>query len=160
MMFVRHRVLPGNQIRIESFFQGGSPVVDGIVRVYRPDGTLLGPPGVLDDKGVYIFAYKKAENLKVKVSCDEHAKEITIPAAELTDSAAVASEVLDRAEPSHLAEVLGGISLILAAAALYLSVRTAARLRKLEPQPARSPPTLPAADRPPPATLPTGPTPG
>jgi hypothetical protein len=153
-------VLPGNQIRIESFFQGGSPAVDGIVRVYRPDGTLLGPPGVLDDKGVYTFAYKKAEDLKVKVSCDEHAKEITILAAELTDAAPAVRDVLDRAEPSHLAEILGGISLILAAAALYLSVRTAARLRKLEPQPARSPPTLPAADRPPPATLPTGPTPG
>jgi hypothetical protein len=160
MMYVRHRVLPGNQIRIESFFQGGSPAVDGIVRVYRSDGTLLGAPGVMDDKGIYLFSYRKAENLKVKVSCDEHAKEITILAAELTDAPPTAPEALDRAEPSHLAEILSGLGFVFSVAALYLSARTAARLRKLAPQPALPTPKLPAVDRPPPATLPTGPTPG
>jgi hypothetical protein len=145
-------VLPGNKIQIESFFQGGSPAVDGIVRVYRPDGSLLCPPGVTDDKGFYVFSYTKAEDLRVKVSCDEHAKEITIALSELSEAAP------DRSEPSHLAEILAGLSFILALAAFYLSARTASRLRKLQPPPAN--PNLVAADKPPPATLPTGPTPG
>jgi hypothetical protein len=139
-------VLPGNKVQIESFFQGGSPAVDGIVRVYRPDGSLLQPPGVLDEKGFYVFSYSRAEDLKVKVSCDEHAKEITIPASELTNAPPNTEPAPDRAEPSHLAEILAGLSLILALAAFYLSVRTAARL-----------PITPAPEKPPPAPLPTGP---
>jgi hypothetical protein len=138
-MYVRYRVLLGNQIQIESFFQGGSPAIDGIVRIFRPDGSLLAPPAVLDERGLYVFSYQKAETLRVRVSCDEHAKEIVIPASELTDARAESVPTLDRTEPSHSAEILAGFSLILALAAFYLSVRTAARLRTLHATQVSSP---------------------
>jgi hypothetical protein len=157
-LYVRYRVLQGNQVRIESFFQGGSPAVDGIVRVYRADGSLLHPPGVIDDKGFYLFFYKDAENLKVRVSCDEHAKEVSIPAVELINADPVTDVEPDRAEPSRLAEILAGLSLILALAAFYMSVKTAARLRTCMGQgalPAR--PITPAPEKLPRAPLPTGP---
>ena len=148
-MFVRYRVLPGNQVQVEGFFQGGAPAVDGIVRVYRPDGSLLCPPGVLDEKGLYTFSYTKAEDLKVKVSLEEHVKEKLIPAQELTDAPPA-----ERTEPSRLAEMLAGLSLILALAAFWISLRNAARLRAVQATAAVS---SQAAETPRPAALPTGP---
>jgi hypothetical protein len=132
-------VQPGNQIQIEAFFQGGSPAIDGIVRIFRPDGSLLAPPAVVDDRGFYVFSYQKAETLRVRVSCDEHAKEIVIPASVLTDAHTESGPALDRTEPSHLGEILAGFSLILALAAFYLSVRTAARLRTINAAQVNSP---------------------
>jgi hypothetical protein len=156
ILYVRHKVLPDNQVQIQAYFQKGAPAVDGIVRVYRSDGTMLVRPGVLDEHGVFTFFYSRVENLKVNVTCDGHSRDEDISATELTNPAQNTSSGTDQPEPSRLAEILAGISMILALAAFYLSVRTAARLRRL-PSPPHAVVTPQAADRPPPAELPTVP---
>jgi hypothetical protein len=123
-------VLPGNKVRIESFYSTSSPAAEAAVRVYRPDGALLLPPGATDDKGVYEFAWVKAEDLKVVVSQEGHRKELTIPASELFAVSPAVTPVADSNDRSHLAEILAGLSFILAAAAFFLSVRTASRVNK------------------------------
>jgi len=106
------------------------------VRVYRPNGELLLPAGVADEQGIYEFTWTTGEDLKIAVSQEGHRKEITIPATEL-----VAANDTETKRPgdkesrgdtqrSHLAEILAGLSFIMAAAALFLSLRTASRLRK------------------------------
>jgi hypothetical protein len=160
-MYVRYKVLPGNKIEVRAFFSGGSPAVEAQVRVSRPDGKLIGPPGLTNDSGVYEFTYDKAEDLKVAVTDGEHAKEIVVAAGELTDAPerVFKQDPVAQDEPSRLAEILAGVSLIVALAAFWLSLRNATRLRALHRAPATPQATPPAAGTPRPAPLPTAPDP-
>src|SRR5437868_2968666 len=63
------RVLAGGKVRVEGWFSTRESPKGALVSVYRADGTLLFPePGVLDEKGVYIFPYEKVEELRIVVS--------------------------------------------------------------------------------------------
>ncbi len=150
-MYLRCQPLPGNKVQVHCFMGGGSPAVDAVVEVRRPDGSLLGPKGVIDEHGYYVFSYERAEDLKVRVSDGEHAKEEVIPAAKLTN----APPPPEPPEPSRLPEILAGISLILALAAFWLGLRNASRLRALQ----QTAVTTPARETAHPAPLPIAPGP-
>jgi hypothetical protein len=171
-LWMTYEVLPENKVRVTSFYGPDDWAADGIVAVYRPNGQLLAERGVLNDKGVYIFSYRQAEDLKVVVTHDGHSKMVTIAAKELGNA-----EAPQAAEEFPLWQIVAGLSLVLALAAFYQSVRTAQRVRELQrlslppvflTQP---PPAQPvhqtavtaarsATEIPRPATLPTAPAPG
>jgi|SRR5579862_2140049 len=122
LLLARYTPLSDHKIRIESFYSTSSPAVKAVVRVYRPDGELLLEPGETNESGIYEFSRTTAEELKVVVSQEGHRKELIIPLA--------AAPVPDVSDRPHIAEILAGLSFILAAAALYLSARTASRLKR------------------------------
>jgi cobalt/nickel transport system permease protein len=147
------KVLPGGQVRVESWFDltGESPK-GAKVQVLRPDGTTL-TKGELDDQGMFVFRYDRPEALRVVVSAGAgHRKELVIPRAEL-ERAATGSKGAGDGQPVHPAaagppgatpvssadrssrvtvkDVLVGVGFVLAAAAFLLSLRNARRLREL-----------------------------
>jgi hypothetical protein len=192
-LFVRYQVLPGQRVQILGYYGPDDFAEDAIVAVYRPDGRQLGERGVMNAKGVYVFSFREVEDLKVFVTHDGHKKELPIPAAELAKSAPPAPKVdnpqaaasgplangnsPDQEVQFPLWEIVAGLSLVLALAALYLSARTAQRVRELQrlalpplvltpaPPALPAPKTAvtavpPATGTPRPRTLPTGPAPG
>lgn len=153
-------MLPGKRIQINGFYGIDDWAADAVVKVYRADGQLLREAGVMDEKGVFVFPYARAEDLKVVVLHDGHTKEITIPARELNDAGSAATPAAAVDEPRlPLLEIVVGISLLLALASFYLSARTLRRLRALEER-AGITATAEAADKPHPTALPTGQAPG
>jgi hypothetical protein len=145
------KVLPGGQVRVESWFDltGDSPK-GARVQVLRPDGALL-TEGELNDQGVFVFRVGKAEALKVVVSAGAgHRKELVIPQADLERAGADAKGPAD-ADPARPAaapggtptlpadrslrvnvkDVLVGVGFVLAAAAFVLGVRNARQLREM-----------------------------
>ncbi len=151
------KVLPGGQVRVESWFDltGDSP--EGArVEVLRPDGSLL-TRGELDARGVFVFRAAKAEALKVVVSTAGHRAECVIPQAELERAAAApraggegqpeqpaaaaaapegpaATPSADRSSRLEVKDVLVGVGFVLAAAAFLLGLRNARQLRELRAQ--------------------------
>jgi hypothetical protein len=137
-------VLPNNQVRIESYYAADDPAVEGIVRVYRPDGQLLCPPGVLNEKGQFVFWYPLPEELKVTVTHDGHkAKEMTISAAELQDpnhtAAADEGESFSWSAGHAVLGLIAGLGFILGLAAFVLSVWNTIRLQSLQSRPPVTP---------------------
>jgi cobalt/nickel transport system permease protein len=150
------KVLPGGQVRVESWFDltGDSPK-GAKVEVLRPDGTPL-TGGTLDDQGLFVFRVSKAEALTVVVSAGGgHRKEFVIPRAELErvldpkaaeggpdrpprGAAAPAGELpppsADRGARITVKDVLVGVGFVLAAAAFVLSLRNARQLREWKRQ--------------------------
>jgi cobalt/nickel transport system permease protein len=150
------KVLPGGQVRVESWFDltGDSPK-GAKVEVLRPDGSVL-TGGELDARGVFVFRAEKAESLKVVVSAAGHRAECVIPQAELERAAApqasgggqlaqpaaettgatgaAATPAADRRSRVEVKDVLVGVGLVLAAAAFLLSLRNARQLRELRAQ--------------------------
>jgi nickel transport protein len=137
-----YRVLPDRKVRVEAWFETGDAPKGAKVRVYRADGSpLFSSPGELDARGEYVFAYEKAEKLKVVISAgDGHRKELTIPAAELSGpgpSPASAprgpeeTQARERAREFPFKDLLLGITFLLALGAFVLSLRNARRLRDL-----------------------------
>jgi cobalt/nickel transport system permease protein len=151
------RVLPGGQVRVESWFDltGDSPK-GARVEVLRPDGTTL-TAGEVDDRGLFVFRYDRPEALRVVVSAGAgHRKEFVIPRAELERGAhpqaagpsppaaappggpgPPAPPSADRTSRVGAKDVLAGVGLVLAAAAFLLGLRNARRLRELEQARAR-----------------------
>jgi nickel transport protein len=143
------RVLPGQRVRVESWFDltGDSPA-GARVQVFRADGQLL-TEGRLDREGLFVFSYPKAERLRVVVSAGAgHRKELEISETDLARP--VATTEADRLAPSEPAapppasipradrstqvtvkDVLVGVGFLLAVAAFVLSVRNARQLRDL-----------------------------
>jgi hypothetical protein len=151
VLHARHQLLPQNKIRVECYYSSSEPAVEAIVRVYRPNGELLLAAGVADDKGIYEFSWRNAEDLKVVVSQDGHRKELIITSHELADSGlTLFGQGIDESRRGF-AELLAGVSFIMAAMALYLSIRNGARLRRM---PGAS---CPAPETHHPAALPTDP---
>jgi cobalt/nickel transport system permease protein len=148
------RLLPEQRIQVQSFFPGGYPPRDATIKVFRPDGSVL-TEGDLDDKGLFIFRYEKAENLRIVIhaaigTIDEHSANITIPADRLTLSGSASTQPATTEEdnvPFAITEeswvemgkgILIGIGFLLALAAFLLSVRNARQLQALKramPQP-------------------------
>jgi hypothetical protein len=172
-LFVRYQVLPGNRVQVSSFYRKNDVAALAIVNVYRANGQLLREAGVMDEKGVFIFSYQQAEDLKIVVLHDGHRGEKAIPANELTQAEPTASadrqSSIDE-ERIPVVEILAGIGLVMALAALYLSWRTSRRLDALEQampgvalaptadSPATAGPGLTGIPRP--AAPPTDPAPG
>lgn len=140
-----YRVLPGNKVQVESWFDltGDSPK-GAQVRVYRADGQLL-TDGKLDEQGLFVFSYQEPESLRVVVSAGAgHQKELMIPARALgADGTAAAPKeapgmsnppepFADRGARVSVKDVLAGVGFLLALAAFVLSVRNARDLRRLQ----------------------------
>jgi hypothetical protein len=123
-----YRVLPGNKVQIEAWFENDDVPHGAKVRIYRGDGSLLFPnPGELNDKGIYVFSYDKAEPLKVVVSAGQgHRKELVIPAGMLSAQGPAPGAA---PEEFPVKDLLLGITFLLALAAFVLSVLNTWRLR-------------------------------
>ncbi len=144
-----YRVLPGGKVEVESWFDltGKSPH-DAEVKVLRADGSLL-THGRLDDKGLFVFSIEKPEPLRVVVSAGAgHRKELQIGAAILAKTStlptlpttAAPAPFADRRTRVSIKDILLGITCLFTAAAFFLGLRNARRLRALEKgctQPAR-----------------------
>jgi hypothetical protein len=140
-----YRVLPGGKVRVESWFETGEPPRRAEVRIERPDGTPLFPePGTMDEKGVYVFSYEKAERLRIVVLAGEgHRKELVISASELANPGTPppGSErreeepVRQRRYEIPFVQLLLGVTFLLALAAFVLGVRNARQLAELRRDP-------------------------
>jgi hypothetical protein len=144
-----YSVLPGHRVQVESWFDPtGNNARDAKVEVLRADETVLAQ-GVMNNQGVFAFAYDVPQSLKVIVSAGEgHRAEVTIPASELAGSTAndskakspaTASGSLPAGVPrlSHKPretwnDILTGIGFLLAMAAFVLSVRNSRKLQRLQ----------------------------
>ncbi len=151
-----YRVLPGQKVQVESWFETGDSPYGAKVRVYRADDSLLfAEPGELNEKGVYVFRYEKVEKLRVVVSAGAgHRKEMTISAAELANPGTPAAPAVraektgdaegqparQRSPEPPVKELLAGIAFLLALAAFVLSVRNARQLAELRRLHATGPP--------------------
>jgi nickel transport protein len=144
-----YRVLPGQRVQIESWFDltGESPK-GAKVQVFRPDGQLLSE-GQLNDKGLFVFSYSQPERLKVIVSAGAgHRKELEIPQSALATSSktspsenSTASDsdatspadvpFADRSPRTSLKDVVAGVGFLLALAAFVLSLRNARQLKAI-----------------------------
>jgi hypothetical protein len=150
-----YTVLPGRRVQIESWFDltGDSPR-GAVVQVFRADDKLL-TEGKLDAKGLFVFAYERAEALRVVISAGAgHVKTLHIRAAELEPRSTAAtvnsaSSSNPRADPDGepgdgqpmpradrswrepFTNVLVGVGFLLALAAFVLSLRNARQLRAL-----------------------------
>src|SRR5262245_55180015 len=137
-------VLPGRKVQVESWFDITGDVPKGArVQVFRAEKELL-TEGQLDENGVFVFAYEKAEPLRVVVTAVGHGKELRIPETALANAAAPnpaadAEEgphspvpLVNRSSSFTIKDVLIGIGFLLALAAFVLSLRNARRLRELQ----------------------------
>jgi hypothetical protein len=139
------RVLPGKMVRVESWYDGtGDAPAGARVKVYRAAGNQLLAEGQLDDRGAFTFPFDRAEPLSVVVSHQGHRKTVKVPASDLdptlpkeegrpVDPQAAAPPRADREPRTTAKDVVLGVTFLLAAAAFWLSVRNARRLRGLPP---------------------------
>jgi hypothetical protein len=139
-------VLPGGRIQVESWFDltGESPV-GAKVSVYRKASESVLLEGKLNEKGLFVFSYANREPLRIVVSAaGGHRKEVEIPTSELTsvepastasstpEPTAEAKAFADRSSRISPKDVLLGLALLLALAALALAVGNARKLRDLQ----------------------------
>jgi cobalt/nickel transport system permease protein len=135
-----YRILPGQKIRVESWFDltGDSPA-DASVQVFRENGEVL-TKGTLDKDGVFVFSFSRPEPLRVVIAAGAgHRKELTIPVTELTRALTGSSKVpqdppppADRSTRINIKDVLLGVGFVLALAAFFLSWRNARQLRSFQ----------------------------
>ncbi len=122
-------------MQVESWFETGDAPRGARVRVYRADGSLLFPePGTVDDKGIYVFDYDKAERLRVVISAGQgHRKELMIPAAELMAPGVGQGDVTphERGYEFPIRDLLVGVAFLLALGAFVLSLWNARQLAEL-----------------------------
>jgi hypothetical protein len=147
-----YRVLSGQRVHVQSFFPGGYPPRDATVKVTRPDKSVLAE-GELDEKGVFVFSFEKAEDLTVMIraaagTIDEHTTAFTIPAKDLsaagdawTTAMSTNANAADEKTPliiggdawlEQAKDVLIGVGFLLAVAAFVLSLRNGRRLRAIQ----------------------------
>jgi cobalt/nickel transport system permease protein len=139
-----YKVLPGQKIRIESWFDlGGASPTEAVVQVFGSDGKLR-EEGKLNDRGIFVFSYDRAEPLRVVILAGGHRKELEIPRRALADSsqgdldsadpspAAVEPPLADRQSRVQIKDILIGVGFVLALAAFILSWRNAIALRSLK----------------------------
>jgi hypothetical protein len=129
-------LLPGKQIRVESWFSGGEVPRGATVRVYGPANDLL-TEGKLDEQGIWVFSFDQAAPTRIVISAGKgHQKELRLSAADLAEPqgtpSVVAVPLADRNAESPLKDVLVGIGFLMAMAAFVLSIRNGRRLRDLE----------------------------
>jgi nickel transport protein len=138
-----YRVLPGDKVQVESWFDltGESPV-GAKVTVYRAGGDIL-TEGKLDEKGLFVFRYTRSEPLRIVIAAGAgHRKEIEIPAARLPEDSQPAvrsgqplpegtAPLADRSTRIAVKDVLLGVGLLLAVAAFAMGLANRRRLREL-----------------------------
>ena len=143
-------LLPDQQVQIQSWFDNGNVPRGATVQVFHANGQLLAE-GRLDEKGHFLFAFAAAEPLRVVVSAGGgHRKEVTLSAADLEQATGAGAKVPDASTTGQttsnpvplpdrspevairerVKDVLIGVGFLLAAAALFLSVRNAQKLRR------------------------------
>jgi len=145
---VDYTVRPGQKVQVESWFDlTGKPPPGAQVQVFRDNGDLV-TEGVVDDQGIFVFSYTKAEPLRVVVSAGAgHRAEVHIPAQDLARSPGAGAQspdaggpaagpetrtpLIDRRPRESVKDVLVGVGFVLAVAAFVLSLRNARRLREL-----------------------------
>jgi len=145
-LVAEYRVLPDQKVQIESWFDTtGDPPKGATVEVFRADKQLL-TSGQLNEGGVFVFSFTRAEPLKVVVYAGAgHRAELDIPEADLArgksaeqvetlsneDAPPAGEPRADRSSRVTVKDVLVGLSFLLAAAAFLLSLRNARQLRAL-----------------------------
>ena len=142
-----YRVLPGGQVRIESWFDiTDDPARGARLQVFSEVGRVVFD-GQLDEQGQGVFPVPRAEALRVVVSAGAgHRKEIRIPAEELSAPAGGTADPSGGSPPSRPSrpphevelpwrDVLIGVGFLLALAAFALGVRNARQLRALGKRP-------------------------
>ncbi len=144
-----YRVRPDGKVQVESWFDvGGKAPAGAKVQVFRPDGELL-TEGSLDEQGIFVFAPKETEDLKVVVSAGAgHRAEFVVPRAKLlqaptetpkpddakADDAPSPAPTPMIAHTSQLAvkDVVTGFAFLLGLAAFVLSLRNMRQLRDIK----------------------------
>lgn len=133
------RFLPRRMVRVESWFDNGDVPKTGQVEVFGDDGELL-VKGRLSSQGLFLFDAPPGLPLRVVIDAGQgHGKELAIKPDEL-----VVAEAADKPapptdtpgptrheEPFPIKDVLTGVGLLIAVAALVLSLRNARGLREL-----------------------------
>lgn len=113
-----YRVLPGNRVQIQAWFDPNEAARGAAVKVTRPDGRIVAE-GVLDADGLWAFSCAEVSELRVSIRDESaHQANLTIGANDLET-------------PVPWREVLTGVGFCLALAAFLLSVRNARELRSL-----------------------------
>jgi hypothetical protein len=145
-----YRVLPGQKVRVESWFQVDEPAVAAVVEVYRvPDGQKLFQ-GKTDAEGVCVFEFKQVEDLRARILAGAgHAATLTIPASRLRQPDSISTIVredntgavketssvprIDRTVRAGdvLKDVIVGVGFLLGLAAFLISLRNAQRIESL-----------------------------
>jgi nickel transport protein len=136
------KVLPQRMVRVESWFDNGETPKTGQVEVTGPDGVVL-VKGRLSSQGLFLFDAPEGQPLKVVVEAGEgHRAEAVIKPEDLL----IAQAAEDRSRPqesaappshespSRVKDVLIGIGLLVAVAALALGWRNARTIRELRRQ--------------------------
>jgi|GEM_PF-38494 len=140
-----YRVRPDGKVQVESWFDvGGKAPAGAKVQVFRPDGALLSE-GSLDEQGIFVFAPKEAENLKVVVSAGAgHRAEFVVSRDKLRQTAAegikpadvdpspAPTPMIDRSYQFPYKEILSGFGFLLGLAAFVMSWRNMRHLRELK----------------------------
>jgi hypothetical protein len=137
------RFLPQRMVRVETWFDNGDIPKTGQVEVFDDAGELL-VKGRLSSQGLFLFDAPEARPVRVVIDAGQgHGKELAIKPDELI--AAAAPEVTVPAVPSPdpttheqpfpIKDVLAGVGLLVAVAALVLSLRNARALRELKHPP-------------------------
>lgn len=140
------RVLPGQMIQVEAWFDaGGGPSAGARVQAYQGDQLLT--EGKLDKEGVFVFGYEQPDELRIVISAGAgHRQELSLTRAQLERGAGTATTNepepappveqprADRTSRVGIADGLVGIAFLLALAAFILSVRNSSELGRLKQQ--------------------------
>jgi nickel transport protein len=144
-----YRVRPDGQVQVESWFDvGGKAPAGATVQVFRANGAAL-TEGSLDEQGVFVFAPKEAEDLKVVVSAGAgHRAEFVVPGTKLQQAtpaesskpggAAVAgpspapTPMIAHTSQLAVKDVVTGFAFLLGLAAFVLSLRNMRQLREMK----------------------------
>lgn len=144
-----YTVLADRQIQIDGWFDpGDAPMKGAKVEVFRPDKRLL-VEGRLDEKGIFVFRFTKAETLDVVVSAGAgHRASVVIPREKLEQGSEPSSDGdasqtngadstpvrRDHRIPweEQVKDALIGVSFLIALAAFLLSWRNARKLKSIE----------------------------
>ncbi|ADB57485.1 DUF4249 domain-containing protein [Archaeoglobus profundus] len=112
-MHVNYKV---SEVEVYAWYGGGAKVVDGVVKVYRSDGTLY-VEGKTDENGTFRFKPEIGESYRVVVESMGHRAECDV---NLTSAQVVVKE-----EPIHLKVIsgLGYLAGLAGIASLYIARR-------------------------------------
>jgi nickel transport protein len=132
------RFFPRRMVRVESWFDNGQTPKTGEVEVSREDGEVL-IKGRLSSQGLFLFDAPEGGPLQVVVEAGEgHRAEVAIKPEELLAAQAASADIADpptHAESFPIKDVVIGVGLLAALAALVLSLRNARSIRELKRPP-------------------------
>jgi nickel transport protein len=133
------RFLPGRMVRVESWFSNGDVPKTGQVEVFDGDELLV--KGRLSSQGLFLFDAPEGRPLKVVVDAGEgHRAEVPIKPEDVIVAQATGGAPptpaepapTSRAEPFPVKDVLAGVGLLIAVAALVLSLRNARSISQIQ----------------------------